>query len=770
METTKEIGEDSFVSLAPARPPTQAKGTSTDINLVRVFKKMGEDGEALMKKISGTVLSDYDADVKSRSRRMKRIKDFQELYASIMKPKNFPFQNAANVNIPFVTYPSMLVQARLYDMVVPANGKILLCSPTNLGDVERASVTEKFANSYIRHKMPEFATSMDSTLMQLVINGSAFRRTYWNDYEQKVCSDGISVEDFVVAYWVKSDDPSMRDVPRYTLVMHPTLFDLEDYSEQGIYENVDELKAGDAREDRRDEGLRETVKKLDGVDPSDEATDDEKPRMVLEQYRKWRLPDKPKTHPAFDGRAHAVIVTVDEASGKLLRVVVREEDDPDDVVRFDKEMSVFEGYISILEAHQTALTEAADAAVIAQQNGMEIPLEVQALPEAPLPPEGIELDDDGVPVPPRKPRRRPISFFTHYKCSPGEGFYGHGFGDFLAPLARAANTILNQHIDGVTLRNARPAFISKQLRGQRGAVNIQPGEFIEVDAPMGVIKDGIHWLDPPQSDPTTMKLLELIQDMVQKFAGNDVMSGQPSGSNQTARGTMILNENAMAQLSVLSRRVKEAEKHELDKIWRCWGTYLSDEEIQADIVDENGVPGTVAISRALFTPDARVLPAADPRSKSQKVEETTALYTMALQNPLLMQNPMVLQALTEDVLRAMDGNKIIPLMQPQQQEPPPPKKHWEEDAGFLRGEFTKVHPDDDDDDHIAGHQGFMNSPAAGFLDKTGKDMIETHVRNHAAQRLEKAGQQHEQLKAAASGGFGGMAGGPDDAGMGQMAQ
>ena len=84
-EVVAKESEDSFTPLSPKRPPTQMKGPSKDVNLIRTFKKMGEDGEKLMKKIGDTVLVDYDADVKSRSRRMKRIKDFQELYAFMME-------------------------------------------------------------------------------------------------------------------------------------------------------------------------------------------------------------------------------------------------------------------------------------------------------------------------------------------------------------------------------------------------------------------------------------------------------------------------------------------------------------------------------------------------------------------------------------------------------------------------------------------------------------------------------------------------------------
>lgn len=727
----------------PARTPTLS-GPEEAINLAPLLSRADKD---LGKKLAGKVIDDYAADVSSRRARMKKLAQFERLYAAIVKAKSFPFQNAANVSLPFLAYPSLQTQARLFDMVIPPNGKILVCSPTNEEDVHRAALAEKFGNSYIRHEMDNFESSMDETLLQVVKAGSAFRRTYWDLYEEKVVSDYIPMSDMVVAYKQKSTDPSMRDVPRYTLVLRPTIYDLQEYADRGIYSNVDGISAGDGEDDGKgDDEVRKIVEKEDGVSPSNEGSDEDKPRMVLEQYRRhYKMPNKPGLHPSFDGKTHAVIVTVDARSKRLLRLVVREEDDPKDALRFEKQNAAFMAYQSAADAHEAMVTQMADAATIAAKRGLppdmtELPgSPTPQLPEPPVPPDDL-VDEAGQVMPPKPARRRQISFFTHYKCFPGEGFYGHGFGDFIAPLNEAANTLLNQHIDGVTLRNARPGFISSQLRGPKGAVSVQPGELQIVDAPMGAIKDGIAWLDPPMSDPSTMQIIELLSDLVDKFGGADILSGNAPGSNQTARGMIILNEQAMAAISVLSRRIKIAEKHEIDKIWRLWGVFLPDEEIQASIVDENGVPGTIPISRSLFRPDARVMPAGDVRMRWQKVEEASSLYAMGAQNPIIAQSRPAMQSLTEDLLRAQDAQKIIPMIQPPPPEPPPPPvPHWQEDAGFLRGQDHAVHPMDNDQAHIDGHQAFSSSPAGVLLDKNGRDMLERHIRMHAANRLEKAG-------------------------------
>lgn len=746
-EPREEPGE--FVPLTPKKPePEDPDQPSDAVNLVPLLAKLQDKkGKPLLETMSETCLRDYDADQGSRKERMKKIDEFEKLFASVMKAKNFPFQNAAAVNLPFLGYVVLQTEARLFDMVVPATGKILLCSPTNLSDQDRAGYCEKFSNNYIRYRMPEFAPGMDTTLMQMCKAGSAFRRTYWNAYDGKVCSDSIPMADFVVAYKERCDDPSLRGCARYTHVLHKTYFELEDYAAQGIYENVEDIKAGDGGGDSSNdaEQLRETVKKQDGVHPADESSDDDKLRMVLEQYRRWRMPKAPKKHAAFDGRSRYVIITIDEKSRKVLRVVVREEDDPADVPRFEKEQQLFDAHAAALKQHASDMEGYPIAAQLAVAQGQPMP----EPPMAPVPSPGLELDETGEPLAPKPPRQREMCFFTHYKCFPGEGFYGLGFGDFIAPLNKAANTILNQRIDLGTLQNAPPGFISRQLRGARGAQSTQPGQLNEVDAPMGVIKDAVWYMQVPQGDGLTVEMLELLQSMVEKFGGSDIIAGEVPKSNNTATGMSILNEQAMMPITVLARRVKDAETHELQKIWRCFGTFLPEEEI-VDVIDENGEAAQVPIGRAMFRPDARVQPVADIRMKTQRVQETGAAYQFGMNDPVIAQTPAAMQVLRENVLRATDQSEVIPKIQPPPpQPPPPPRPASQENSDYLRGKDSAVHPMDDDAKHIEDHERFKGTPGGKALEPTQAQMLDQHIRNHRANLLDKTAADHENMVAQA---------------------
>src|ERR1041385_8832895 len=154
------------------------------------------------------------------------------------------------------------------------------------------------------------AQGMDDTLHQMCLYGSGFRRTIFDGYEKKGRSDWIPIEDFVVAYGQRSQDPSMSDVPRYSMVHYMSLADIEAYGDEGIFVNTKDIRKTPNNTERSE--FAERARKIDGVFPNDE--DEDAPRKVIEQHCRIKLPNEPGRHPAFDGKTHYVVVTVDSGS------------------------------------------------------------------------------------------------------------------------------------------------------------------------------------------------------------------------------------------------------------------------------------------------------------------------------------------------------------------------------------------------------------------------------------------------------------------------
>lgn len=776
MEMDQTQAAAAPVAADPEKPPqlTQSPPRPEDMELSERANLAALYNEEEAKKFVTKLLDKYQRDVASRAMRMKKVKDLQEQYALVAKPKNFPFQKAANVKTPTITGPNLQIQSRLYDMIWPRAGKVFSVISGDIQNSEVAKTAETFANSYVRYKLPYMAQSLDATLHQMCLYGSTFRRTYWDAYEKKVRSDFVGIEDFVVAYDQQSHDPSLSDVEFYTMVHHMTIDTIEEYGIEGSFINADRVRAkrGEAEHSEHYDQNR----KIDGTDVDTE--DEFAPRQVLEIHCRWKLPKSGK-HPAFDGRAHWLVVVVDAGSETLLKVSLREEDDPDDKRRYDRQMQEYQQRLMAQEQYAVALESYKQRLLQAQAMTLAAPPDVAAM--VPHPDPGPAPQQPEPPGQPPKPaRKRQICFFTHYRCFPLDGcFYGLGYGDILYGLALAMNTLINQHIDGITLKNSKPMFMSRQLRMQKGAINVQPGEVVEVDGPVDAIRNGIMFLDPPQNDPSTMSLVKMLDGMKDGMVGSsDLMSGQAPGSNQTKVGMQILAEQAMTPITVLGRRVESYFQSELYKIWRCWGVFLEDEEV-ADIVNDNGAPESIKVGKAMFAPTAQLVPSSDPRIKSQRVEEFNQLFGFVQNNPFVQQSPAAqptLRALTEQGYRLFGGESLIQYLPPPQvgpPPPPPPKDPNEENAGFLRNEAPEVHPEDNDEAHTATHMMFGQSPEAQLMDAKQRQAYEQHMRNHAAAKITKGAKALEQQRNAIlgpqGGGPGPMEGQPGNPAAGGMA-
>ena len=90
---------------------------------------------------------------------------------------------------------------------------------------------------------------------------------------------------------------------------------------------------------------------------------------------------------------------------------------------------------------------------------------------------------------PEEKLRKKINYFVQFKFLPGTGFYGFGLIHMIGGLTRTATAALRQLLDAGTLANLPAGFKSRGIRVRDDAQPLQPGEFRDVDAPGGNIKD-----------------------------------------------------------------------------------------------------------------------------------------------------------------------------------------------------------------------------------------------------------------------------------------
>jgi len=115
-------------------------------------------------------------------------------------------------------------------------------------------------------------------------------------------------------------------------------------------------------------------------------------------------------------------------------------------------------------------------------------------------------------------QKRKIKYFVHYKFLQGFGFYGLGLIHTIGGLSRTATAALRQLIDAGTLSNLPAGFKARGLRIRDDDDPLQPGEFRDVDAPGGAIRDSLMPLPFKGPDQTLFNLLGFVVQAGQRFA------------------------------------------------------------------------------------------------------------------------------------------------------------------------------------------------------------------------------------------------------------
>ena len=116
------------------------------------------------------------------------------------------------------------------------------------------------------------------------------------------------------------------------------------------------------------------------------------------------------------------------------------------------------------------------------------------------------------------PLKRKNHYFVHYKFMPGLGFYGFGLIHMIGGLSRTATTALRQLLDAGTLSNLPAGFKARGIRIRDDAQPLQPGEFRDIDAPNGNIREGLMPLPYKGPDQVLYQLLGFCVQAGQQFA------------------------------------------------------------------------------------------------------------------------------------------------------------------------------------------------------------------------------------------------------------
>jgi len=296
-------------------------------------------------------------------------------------------------------------------------------------------------------------------------------------------------------------------------------------------------------------------------------------------------------------------------------------------------------------------------------------------------------------------KKNKIQYFVHFKFLPGLGFYGFGLIHMIGGLSRTATAALRQLLDAGTLSNLPAGFKQRGVRVRDEASPIQPGEFKDVDAPGGSLRDAFFPLPYKEPSQTLLNLLGIVVQAGQRFAA--IADMQVGDSNQAAAvGTTIaLLERGSRVMSAIHKRCYAAMKDEFKLLAKIVSQYLPP-EYPYDVVG-----GARNIKQTDFDNRIDVVPVADPNifSMSQRITLAQTQLQIATSNPALHNMYQIYRNMYE-AIGVKNVDAVLPAPAPNA-----PMDPSMEHINALTGKPFQAFPGQDHRAHITAHLNFMST-------------------------------------------------------------
>lgn len=461
-----------------------------------------------LERIGQDVSDGYKLDMDSKRAWDQSVDEWVKLAAQIKDPKSYPWPNASNVKYPLLATAAMQFAARAYPSLVPADGKVVQFKVVG-ADIQgqKAALADKLAkhmNYQLLEDMEDWEEEMDRLLIQLPVVGCLFKKTYFDPIKKRNVSKLVGPKDLVVNYWATS----LEAAHRKTEIIPMTKNQVRSMVNAGIFLDVE------LPEPSNFPMLPSKSDVHGGQAPA--RVDDSTPYVILEQHTYLDLDD--------DGYAEPYIVTIEEQSELVLRIVAR----------FDSD--------------------------------------------------GIYTNDDGklICIEPVEYYTK-YGFIPN----PDGGFYDIGFGHLLGPINESTNTVINQLIDAGSLANLQAGFIGKGLRLKMGEERFKPGEWKAVNATGDDIKKQIFPLPTKEPSDVLFKLLGLLIESGRELASvAEIFTGKMPGQNTPATTTQATIEQGMKVFTAIYKRTYRALAKEFRKVFRLNSLYEENFQRAQQILDE----------------------------------------------------------------------------------------------------------------------------------------------------------------------------------------
>lgn len=235
-------------------------------------------------------------------------------------------------------------------------------------------------------------------------------------------------------------------------------------------------------------------------------------------------------------------------------------------------------------------------------------------------------------------------------------FYGFSIPERLESVNRELNAIHNQRLDVVSIRIAPPILVKKSayLLGNQ-MQPWGPGMRMEVNetGPNGDIVP----LHLPDVDPSSFSEENILRQYAERIVGMfDVNTPRGTGSRRTRSEIGAIQEESMVRFDYMAKRIQRSIVNAYEMMRQLKIQYMPDHET-FEAVGASGAIQTFDVDRGELLGHFHFvangdLPVAD---KERYRQEAYFLYGAMMQNPLVIQKPTRIYAVTQNLLQAWES-------------------------------------------------------------------------------------------------------------------
>lgn len=501
------IAPEEVSDLASPEEKREADAMLATTNIVE------EIDEEELTEMGQYVVDIYNEDIDSRQTWERNNERWIKLANQLVEKKNFPWKDASNVKYPLLSEAALQFHARAFAALIP-NEQIVksrvLGKDSDGTKRKAANRVSKHMSYQILYEMEEWQDEFDRGLYILPIVGLLYKKSYYSPVEGTNVSDLIMPDDLVVNYHAPNFKRAIK-----THRIYQDANEVKELMNLGHYRSV---KLPPPESGKQHEGAEDEITGLNapqrsqssGIDPDStgRAAYSDEPYTILEAHTWWDLDG--------DGYKEPYIITTEEQSGKVLRVVAR---------------------------YRAADVSYSEDGTIARIEPLEYFTRFGFLP------------------------------------NPESKIYYQGFGQLLGPLNAASNTLLNQLIDAGTLANLPGGFLGRGMKLRGGELKVSPGQWKSIPVQGEDIRKNIFPLPYKEPSTVLFQLLGLVIESGEKLSSvKAIMTGENPGQNQPYATSVMVLEQGMKVFSGIYRRLYRALGKEFQKLYVLNSLFLDQDK------------------------------------------------------------------------------------------------------------------------------------------------------------------------------------------------